>query len=91
MLVRIDAEDYAQLKNRAEAAGARSVSAYVRRAALTGAQIKMPPWEHLRELRNEIINLSAVLKTLPPVWHRSIPAKEIHKRVLAALERIAKF
>jgi predicted DNA binding CopG/RHH family protein len=34
LVVRIDAEDYAQVKKRAAAAGARTISAYLRRAAL---------------------------------------------------------
>jgi len=87
LLVRIDAEDYAQLKKRAAAAGARSVSAYVRRAALTGAQIKMPPWEHLRELRNELINYAAAVRTAP----NSKARERVLQASLAALERIVKF
>jgi hypothetical protein len=85
--VRYDLDDYELLKDRAKNAGAKTVSAYVRRAALTGRPIDMPPWEHLRELRNELINYVAAVRTAP----NSKAREKVLQTSLAALERIVKF
>jgi hypothetical protein len=87
MSFRVDLEDHERLKDRAKNAGAKTVSDYVRRAALTGGQIKMPPWEHLRELRNELINYAAAVRTSP----NSKTREKVLQASLAALERIVKF
>jgi hypothetical protein len=85
--VRYDLDDYERLKDRAQKGGAKTVSDYVRRAALTGPQINMPPWEHLRELRNELINYAAAVRTAP----NSKTREKVLQASLAALERIVKF
>jgi hypothetical protein len=84
---RVDLEDYGRLIDRAENAGARTVSAYLRRAALTGREISMPPFETLRDLRNEVINLAAAVKTTPA----GVKQDRVLEAILVALERIAKF
>jgi hypothetical protein len=84
---RVDWVDYARLKDRAGKAGARTVSAYMRSAALTDRQIDMPPFATIRDLRNEVINLAAAVKTTP----NGVERDRVFEAILIALERIAKF
>jgi hypothetical protein len=84
---RVDWENYRRLKDRTARAGARTVSAYARLAVLTGREIDMPIFETLRDLRNEIIHITAAIKTAPEDEARD----RVLERASAALERIAKF
>ena len=68
--------DHKRLVDRAARAGAKTISAYIRAACLTGREPVLPPWEHLRELRNAIINANNA---------RDLPA------LIAALDRISRF
>jgi hypothetical protein len=47
----------------------------------------MPPFETLRDLRNEVINLSAAVKTTPA----GVKQDRVLEAILFALERITKF
>jgi hypothetical protein len=58
--------DYLRLRERAQRAGAKTVSAYIRAAALAGGEFEMPAFETTRDLRNAVIRLAAALETLPP-------------------------
>lgn len=74
--VRLSEADRKRLVERAIRAGAKTPSAYLRAAALTGREFQMPAWDHLRELRNAIINANHA---------RDLPA------LAAALDRISRF
>src|SRR6266850_490793 len=58
--------DYKRLVQRAKRAGAKTPSAYIRAATLAGSEFEMPPFETIRDLRNEVIRLAAALEALPP-------------------------
>jgi hypothetical protein len=47
--------DYERLVERSARAGAKTVSAYIRAACLTGREFEMPAHETLRDLRNAVI------------------------------------
>jgi hypothetical protein len=69
-------DDYKRLVERAVRAGAKTPSAYLRAAALTGQEFELPPWEALRDLRNAVINANNA---------RDLPA------LINALDRISRF
>jgi hypothetical protein len=54
------------LLERSGRAGARTPSAYIRAAALTGREFRLSDWETLREIRNEVIRLTAAIQNSPP-------------------------
>ena len=74
--VRLSEDDYKRLVERAVRAGAKTPSAYLRAAALTGQEFELPPWEALRDLRNAVINANNA---------RDLPA------LINALDRISRF
>jgi hypothetical protein len=74
--VRLSEADYGRLVERAKRARARTPSAYVRAACLTGQEFELPSWDELRELRNAVINANHA---------RDLPA------LVAALDRISRF
>jgi len=45
--------------------GAKTVSAYIRAAALAGSEFEMRSFEEQRELRNALIRIALVLETYP--------------------------
>jgi hypothetical protein len=63
---RVSERDYHRVLDRAKKSGARTLSAYLRAAALTGTQIELPAWETLRDLRNEAIRLSTSISKMEP-------------------------
>lgn len=58
--------DYGRLVKRAARAGAKTVSAYVRAAALGGREFEMPSYEIQREQFFAVIRLAAALEAFPP-------------------------
>jgi hypothetical protein len=66
--------------------GAKTISAYLRAAALTGPEFQMPSFETQRDLRNAVIRLAAILESLPP----SKLQNETLAEAKAALGRICK-
>ena len=74
--VRLSEIEYRGLVGRAAASGAKTAAAYLRAAALTGREFEMPPWQHLRDLRNAVISANHA---------RDLPA------LIDALERISRF
>ena len=85
--VRMSEYDYQRLAERAVRAGAKTISAYLRAAALTGPEFELPAWATLRDMRNECITLTGAIQNSPP--------GPIRDRALAkakeALERICRF
>jgi replication-associated recombination protein RarA len=79
---RVSDHDYRRLLERAEKAGASTPSAYLRAAALTGREFRLPAYETLRDLRNEVIRLATAIKTTGSV--RAMEA------AISALDRISK-
>jgi hypothetical protein len=79
--VRLSESDHRRLVERARRAGAKTPSAYLRAAALTGQEFELPAWGTLRDLRNEVIKLTAAVKAHP----RAVDA------AIAALDRISRF
>ena len=74
--VRLSESDHKRLVERAARAGAKTTSAYLRAAGLTGQEFELPPWEALRDLRNAVINANLA---------RDLPA------LINALDRISRF
>jgi hypothetical protein len=62
-------------------------SAYIRAAAPTGQEFELPAWATLREMRNELIKLTAEIQGSPPgpVRDRALEA------AIDALDRIIRF
>jgi hypothetical protein len=58
--------DHKRLVARAARAGAKTVSAYIRAAALGGREFEMPSYEMQREQWFALIRLAAALESLPP-------------------------
>lgn len=58
--------EYRRLVLRRKNSRAKTDSAYIRAAALTGAEFQMPSFDTLREVRNALIQLAEVLSSLPP-------------------------
>lgn len=73
--VRLSEYDHHRLVERARRAGAKTPSAYIRAACLTGQEFELPAWEALRDLRNAVINANHA---------RDLPA------LIAALDRISR-
>lgn len=83
---RWSAHEYRRLVSRREKSGARTDSAYLRAAALTGAEFQMPAFETQRDLRNAVIQLAMVIESLPPSHLRD----EALMEAKAALGRICR-
>jgi hypothetical protein len=75
------------LIERAERARAKTPSAYIRAAALTGREFELPCWDALREMRNELIRLTGEVQATPPgpVTDRALEA------AINAIDRITRF
>lgn len=74
--VRMTESDYKRLCERSVRAGAKTPSAYIRAAALTGQEFELPQWSTLRELINAITNANNA---------------HDHPSLIAALDRISRF
>jgi hypothetical protein len=74
--VRLSEHDYERLVERSIRAGAKTPSAYIRAACLTGQEFQLPAWEALRDLRNAVINANNA---------------HDHPSLIAALDRISRF
>ncbi|WP_422271592.1 plasmid mobilization protein [Bradyrhizobium sp.] len=85
--VRMSEHDRQRLAERAIRAGAKTPSAYIRAAALTGQEFELPAWATLRDLRNECIRLTGAINSSPPgpVRDRALEA------AIDALDRISRF
>ena len=85
--VRMSEHDHKRLVERAERARAKTPSAYIRAVALTGREFELPCWDALREMRNEMIRLTAEIQGSPPgpVRDRALEA------AINALDRISRF
>jgi hypothetical protein len=59
----------------------------VRAAVLTGREFRFPPWDTLRELRNEVIKLGAAINNTPPGPVRD----RTEEAMIDALDRITRF
>lgn len=78
---RLSEHDHERVLERTKRAGAKNLTAYIRAAILTGREFELPAFDTLRDLRNEIIQLTAAVKAHP----RAVDA------AVAALERISQF
>jgi hypothetical protein len=85
--IRLSESDHKRLVERAERARAKTPSAYIRAAALTGQEFELPCWDALREMRNECIRLTGAINNSPPgpVRDRALEA------AINALDRISQF
>ena len=62
---RLSEADHKRALERTKRAGAKNLTAYIRAAILTGREFEMPAHETLRDLRNEVIKLTAAVKAHP--------------------------
>lgn len=87
LTVRMSEADHGRPVERAKRARARTPSAYIRAAALTGQEFELPCWDTLREMRNECIRLTGATNNSPPgsVRDRALEA------AINALDRISRF
>jgi hypothetical protein len=65
VMTRWNAVEYKMLADRRKRSGAKTDPEYIRAAALTGDEFQMPAFETVRDLRNEMIRLSAAVQALP--------------------------
>jgi mobilization protein NikA len=82
--VRMSEHDYQRLKERAVRAGAKTPSAYIRAACLTGQEFELPPWEHLRALINAMVECTGELR-------KAGYSKALEAKALDAFDRISRF
>lgn len=73
----VEFKDLAERAKRAKT----TPSGYLRAAALHPNECRLPPWEELRELRNEVIKLTKLIKINPLAL----------KAAINALDRISRF
>lgn len=81
---RLSDHDHKRLIERSLRAGAKTPSAYLRAAALTGQEFELPPWEHLRALINAMDQCTAELR-------KAGYSKAIEAKAEAAYDRISRF
>jgi hypothetical protein len=85
--VRMSEQKHQRLVERAKRSRARTPSAYIRAAALTGREFELPCWDALREMRNELMRLTGEIQRSPPgpVRDRAL------EKAFDALDRITRF
>jgi Mobilization protein NikA len=83
---RVSERDYCRVLDRSKKSGARTLSAYLRATALTGTQIELPPWETLRDLRNQMIGLTSAISQMEP---SQIRTKALEAAIIA-FDRISR-
>jgi hypothetical protein len=85
--VRLSEIDHHRLVERCVRARAKTPSAYIRAAALTGQEFELPCYDTLRELINAMIKCTGEIQATPPgpVRDRALEA------AIAALDRISRF
>ena len=82
--VRISEHDHKRLVERSARSGAKTVSAYIRAACLTGREFELPSWEHLRALINAMVQNTYELRKNG--WSKALEAK-----AEAAYDRVSLF
>jgi hypothetical protein len=82
--VRLSENDHRRLVERAIRAGAKTPSAYIRAACLTGQEFELPAWEHLRALINAMVQCTAELR-------KAGCSKTVEAKAIDAFDRISRF
>jgi hypothetical protein len=79
--IRVSEHDLKRLEERASHAGAKTVSAYLRAAGLC-REVRIPAFETLRDLRNEVMELTLAI--------RAAGSAKAMEAAIRALDRISR-